>query len=63
MEIWFGIANGQILSICDRVIYLRHDNGGILLFHIFILFIFFFFEKYEKYLYGQPPYLLHNRDN
>ena len=30
---------------------------------LFYLFIFFFVEKYEKYLYGQPSYLLHNRDN
>ena len=31
-EIWFGIANGQVLSIFDRVICPRHDNGGILWF-------------------------------
>ena len=27
-EIWFGIANGQISSIFDRVTCPRHDNGG-----------------------------------
>ena len=27
VEICFGIANGQILSMFDRVICLRHDNG------------------------------------
>ena len=26
----FGIANGQILSMFDRVICLRHDNGRVL---------------------------------
>ena len=29
-EIWFGIANGQISSVFDRVICVRHDNGGVL---------------------------------
>ena len=29
-EILFGIANGQILSMFDRVICPRHDNGGVL---------------------------------
>ena len=29
-DIWFGIANGQIWSIFDRVICPRHDNGGVL---------------------------------
>ena len=29
-EIWFGIANGQILSIFDRINCSRHDNGGVL---------------------------------
>ena len=28
-EIWFGIANGQTSSIIDKVICLRHDNGGV----------------------------------
>ena len=31
-EIWFGIANGQITSIFDRVICLEHNNGGVLSF-------------------------------
>ena len=30
MEIWFGIANGQILSNFYRVICQQHDNGGVL---------------------------------
>ena len=29
-EIWFGIANGQILSMFDRVTCLQHDNGRVL---------------------------------
>ena len=29
-ESWFGIANGQISPMFDRVICLRHDNGGVL---------------------------------
>ena len=29
-EIWFGIANGQISSISDRVICPRHDKCGVL---------------------------------
>ena len=28
VEIWSGIANGQIWSIFDRIICLRHDNRG-----------------------------------
>ena len=28
-EIWFGIANGQILSVFDRVICPQHYNGGV----------------------------------
>ena len=32
VEIWFGIANGQISSICDRGTCPRHDNGGVLSF-------------------------------
>ena len=29
-EIWFGIANGQISSMFDRVICPRHDYNGVL---------------------------------
>ena len=36
-EIWFGIADGQILSIFDRFISLPQDIGGVLSFHIFIV--------------------------
>ena len=36
MEIWFKIANGQILSIFDRVICLPHNSCGVLSFHVFI---------------------------
>ena len=35
-EICFGIANGQISSIFDRVICPQYYNGGVLLFYIFI---------------------------
>ena len=35
-EIWFGIANGQISSIFDRVTCPWKDNGGIFSFNIFI---------------------------
>ena len=37
VEIWFGIANGQISSIFDWVTCQQHDNGGVLYFHVFIL--------------------------
>ena len=30
VEIWFGIAYGQISSMFDRVICPRHDNGWVL---------------------------------
>ena len=36
VEIWFGIFNGQISSICDRVICPWHDYDGVLLFQVFI---------------------------
>ena len=36
-EIWFGIANGHILSIFDRVICQRHNNGGY--YHFTFLFL------------------------
>ena len=35
-EIWFRIANGQISLIFDRFMRPRHDNGGVLSFHVFI---------------------------
>ena len=35
-EIWFGIINGQIPSMFDRVICLRHNNSGVLFFNVFI---------------------------
>ena len=35
VEIWFGIANGQISSVFDRVICQPHDSSSVLLFHIF----------------------------
>ena len=34
VEIWFGIANGQITSAFDRVVCPPYDNGGVLTFHI-----------------------------
>ena len=36
VQIWFGIANGQIKSIFDRVICPPQESGGIFSFHIFI---------------------------
>ena len=36
VEIWFEITKRQILSILVRVICPRHDNGGVLSFHVFI---------------------------
>ena len=39
VEIWFGVANGQISSITDRLICPRHDGGRVLSFHIFILMV------------------------
>ena len=36
VEIWFGIANGQISSIFDKVICPLHYVGRVLLFHVFI---------------------------
>ena len=38
MEIWFWIANAQILSSFNRVICLQHDIGGF--FHFTFLFNF-----------------------
>ena len=39
MEIWFGIDNGQILLIFDRVIYQSHNSGrGIIISHFFYTF-------------------------
>ena len=34
--IWFGIATGQILSVFERLNCPWHENGGMLLFHVFI---------------------------
>ena len=36
VEIWFVIANGQIWSIFDRVIWLSYDSGEVLSFHVFV---------------------------
>ena len=35
----FGIANGQISSIFDRVICQPHDSGEVLSFHFFYFFL------------------------
>ena len=35
VEIWFGIANLQSSLFLDKVVCLQHDNGWVLLFHIF----------------------------
>ena len=37
MKIWFGIANGQISSIFDKVICPPHDSGGVLSFQFLFL--------------------------
>ena len=37
VEIWFGIANGQILLIIDRVTCPPQDSGWVLSLHVFIL--------------------------
>ena len=34
VESCLGIAHGQISSIFDRIICPRHDNGGVLSFHV-----------------------------
>ena len=36
VQIGFGNANGQVLSIFDRVICLGYDSGWVLLFHILL---------------------------
>ena len=36
VEIWFRIANGQILLILNIVICLLHDTGEVLSFHVLI---------------------------
>ena len=41
MAIWFVIVNGQISSVLDRAICMRHDNGGVLSFHVFLFVCFF----------------------
>ena len=37
VEIWFGIANGQIFSVFDWVICPQYDNGGVLSFTFLFL--------------------------
>ena len=58
VERWFGIANEHISSIFDRIICLRHDNGGVLLFHIFIVGIQHFWGHFSllAILYPKPSY-------
>ena len=49
VEIWFGIANEQIstvFAICPR-----HDNDGVLSFHVFILFYLFIYFFYIFYFF------------
>ena len=36
VEICFGIANWQSLSIFDRIICLQYNSGGVLSFHVFM---------------------------
>ena len=40
VEIWDGIAHWQISSSFDRNICLRHDNSGVLSFHVFISIVY-----------------------
>ena len=37
MEIWYVIANVQISSLFDRVIWSPHSSGGVLLCHVLIV--------------------------
>ena len=48
MEVWFGIANGQISSIFDSYL---PDSGRALSFHIFILFLFVSAKQYWYFSY------------
>ena len=48
VEVWFGIAHWQILSIFDRVMCPHHDNGRVLSFHILISFMEFDFNVLIK---------------
>ena len=49
VEVWFGIANGQILSVFDTVICLQHNNGRLLSFHVFCLHItIYIFTQMQK---------------
>ena len=41
VEIWFGIANGQISTIFDKVFCSQHDNDGVLSFTRFYFYLFF----------------------
>ena len=36
MQVWFEIANGQILLVFDRIICPPHNSGGVLLIRVFI---------------------------
>ena len=44
-EIWFGIGNGQISAIFDRVICLLHINGRVLWLTFLLLVFFQFLHK------------------
>ena len=39
VEIWFGIANGQISSNFDRFICLPHHSGGTLSFYLVLILL------------------------
>ena len=44
-----AIANGQISSIFDSVIFLRHENGGVLSSYIFFCCCFFlYFQRISQ---------------
>ena len=55
-EIWFGIANGQILSMIDLVICPRHDNGGVLLFNV----LFFYLHMKKLLMHLKRKYIITN---
>ena len=43
VKIWFGIVDGQISTVFDRVICPRQDNAGLSSCHVFFFFFFVFF--------------------
>ena len=49
VDIWFGIADGQITSAFDRVIYPSHINGDIIsCFYFFLSFCRYFDKSFTE---------------